>query len=119
MVVIIDDRGDVWQWESNLIKVVPYDFFVGIGDINSSFLPKKNGQLTGPTKKRKSIAKLEAAAELAKESDTNNDKQETESGKKRVKKMLMVTRTCQTPLLKESLNSEEVKETLVYCWNNH
>lgn len=80
MVVIIDDRGDVWQWESNLIKVVPYDFFVGIGDINSSFLPKKNGQLTGPTKKRKSIAKLEAAAELAKESDTNNDKQETESG---------------------------------------
>ena len=23
MVVIIDDRGDVWQWESNLIKVVP------------------------------------------------------------------------------------------------
>ncbi|RLV94985.1 RNA polymerase II subunit A C-terminal domain phosphatase [Spathaspora sp. JA1] len=60
MVVIIDDRGDVWQWESNLIKVVPYDFFVGIGDINSSFLPKKNGQITGPTKKRKSIAKLEA-----------------------------------------------------------
>lgn len=60
MVVIIDDRGDVWQWESNLIKVVPYDFFVGIGDINSSFLPKKFGQLTGPIKKRKSIAKLEA-----------------------------------------------------------
>ncbi|KAM9896581.1 hypothetical protein OXX59_007523 [Metschnikowia pulcherrima] len=60
MVVIIDDRGDVWQWESNLIKVVPYDFFVGIGDINSSFLPKKNGQLLGPTKKGKTIAKLEA-----------------------------------------------------------
>lgn len=59
MVVIIDDRGDVWQWESNLIKVVPYDFFVGIGDINSSFLPKKNGQLTGPTKKRNAIARLE------------------------------------------------------------
>ncbi|KAL7662437.1 RNA polymerase II subunit A C-terminal domain phosphatase [[Candida] zeylanoides] len=59
MVAIIDDRGDVWQWESNLIKVVPYDFFVGIGDINSSFLPKKNGQLTGPTKRRKSIAQLE------------------------------------------------------------
>ncbi|PYI33076.1 TFIIF-interacting CTD phosphatase [Aspergillus indologenus CBS 114.80] len=41
MVVIIDDRGDVWRWSPNLIKVVPYDFFVGIGDINSSFLPKK------------------------------------------------------------------------------
>ncbi|EEQ36088.1 hypothetical protein CLUG_00211 [Clavispora lusitaniae ATCC 42720] len=63
MVVIIDDRGDVWQWEANLIKVVPYDFFVGIGDINSSFLPKKNGQLVGPTKKRKTIARLEAMEE--------------------------------------------------------
>ncbi|KAK0466334.1 uncharacterized protein EV420DRAFT_1511138 [Desarmillaria tabescens] len=40
MVVIIDDRGDVWEWSPNLIKVVPYDFFVGIGDINSAFLPK-------------------------------------------------------------------------------
>ena len=41
MVVIIDDRGDVWKWNENLIKVTPYDFFIGIGDINSSFLPKK------------------------------------------------------------------------------
>ena len=43
MVVIIDDRGDVWKWNENLIKVTPYDFFVGIGDINSAFLPKKPG----------------------------------------------------------------------------
>jgi RNA polymerase II subunit A C-terminal domain phosphatase len=41
MVVIIDDRGDVWQWSANLIRVTVFDFFVGIGDINSSFLPKK------------------------------------------------------------------------------
>lgn len=56
MVVIIDDRADVWEWSPNLIKVIPCkpihshylassqlridDFFVGIGDINSSFLPK-------------------------------------------------------------------------------
>ncbi|KIJ21963.1 hypothetical protein PAXINDRAFT_105638 [Paxillus involutus ATCC 200175] len=40
MVVIIDDRADVWEWSLNLIKVIPYDFFVGIGDINSAFLPK-------------------------------------------------------------------------------
>ncbi|PPQ64298.1 hypothetical protein CVT26_002181 [Gymnopilus dilepis] len=40
MVVIIDDRADVWEWSPNLIKVIPYDFFIGIGDINSSFLPK-------------------------------------------------------------------------------
>ncbi|TGZ85596.1 hypothetical protein EX30DRAFT_368675 [Ascodesmis nigricans] len=41
MVVIIDDRGDVWKWCDNLVKVKPYDFFVGIGDINSMFLPKR------------------------------------------------------------------------------
>ena len=41
MVVIIDDRGDVWKWSANLVRVTPFDFFVGIGDINSSFLPKK------------------------------------------------------------------------------
>ncbi|KAL4992112.1 hypothetical protein BDW68DRAFT_150549 [Aspergillus falconensis] len=48
MVVIIDDRGDVWRWSPNLIKVIPYDFFVGIGDINSSFLPKKQDELEAP-----------------------------------------------------------------------
>jgi RNA polymerase II subunit A-like phosphatase len=42
MVVIIDDRGDVWNWSPNLIKVNAYDFFVGVGDINSSFLPKQH-----------------------------------------------------------------------------
>ena len=41
MVVIIDDRADVWSWSSNLLKVTPYAFYVGVGDINSSFLPKK------------------------------------------------------------------------------
>ncbi|KAF5392414.1 hypothetical protein D9757_002308 [Collybiopsis confluens] len=40
MVIIIDDRADVWEWSPNLLKVIPYDFFVGIGDINSTFLPK-------------------------------------------------------------------------------
>ncbi|ODV66079.1 hypothetical protein HYPBUDRAFT_158104 [Hyphopichia burtonii NRRL Y-1933] len=77
MVVIIDDRGDVWQWEKNLIKVVPYDFFVGIGDINSSFLPKKNGQITGPTKKRKTLAQLEAL-EDDKPNDENEKSQEND-----------------------------------------
>ena len=53
MVVIIDDRGDVWQWSPNLIKVSPYDFFVGIGDINSSFLPKRPELEAKPTKQVK------------------------------------------------------------------
>ncbi|KAI1266952.1 hypothetical protein F5Y18DRAFT_416200 [Xylariaceae sp. FL1019] len=43
MVVVIDDRADVWpRNRPNLIKVTPYDFFKGIGDINSSFLPKRD-----------------------------------------------------------------------------
>ncbi|KAH3671620.1 hypothetical protein OGAPHI_000323 [Ogataea philodendri] len=58
MVVVIDDRGDVWNWSPNLIKVIPYDFFVGIGDINSSFLPRQS-TLLGPSKRRRSVNKLE------------------------------------------------------------
>ena len=50
MVVIIDDRGDVWKWSDNLIRVTPFDFFVGIGDINSSFLPKKQEIQATPKK---------------------------------------------------------------------
>ena len=41
MVVIIDDRADVWNWSNYLVRVMPFNFFVGIGDINSSFLPKQ------------------------------------------------------------------------------
>lgn len=60
MVVIIDDRADVWpKNKANLIKVVPFDFFVGIGDINSSFLPKRQ-DLPPPTKKT-STEKVEDA----------------------------------------------------------
>lgn len=58
MVVVIDDRGDVWNWSPNLIKVIPYDFFLGIGDINSSFLPK-NQTIIAPSKRRASVSMLE------------------------------------------------------------
>lgn len=50
MVAIIDDRSDVWpRNRPNLIKVSPYEFFKGIGDINSSFLPKRQDLLTSDT----------------------------------------------------------------------
>ncbi|KAJ2742128.1 CTD phosphatase Fcp1 [Coemansia sp. BCRC 34301] len=39
MVVILDDRADVWEWSPNLIKVHPYEFFRGVGDINAGMLP--------------------------------------------------------------------------------
>ncbi|KAI9369362.1 hypothetical protein BJX61DRAFT_151699 [Aspergillus egyptiacus] len=72
MVVIIDDRGDVWRWSPNLIKVSPYDFFVGIGDINSSFLPKK--QELGPPTEEKAAAPqhhVNGAARKADESEVS------------------------------------------------
>ena len=41
MVIAVDDRGDVWNWSPNLLKVRPCNlkfyidsFFVGTGDIN-------------------------------------------------------------------------------------
>lgn len=85
MVVIIDDRGDVWKWSPNLIKVTPYDFFVGIGDINSSFLPKKPGPK--PSQKATAIVaaksqdeQAEGAVEEVPHPRTNgNASQETET----------------------------------------
>ena len=38
MVAIIDDRADVWGWSPNLIKVHPFEFFLGVGDINGANL---------------------------------------------------------------------------------
>ncbi|GAA5896864.1 hypothetical protein JCM6882_005053 [Rhodosporidiobolus microsporus] len=48
MVVIIDDRADVWDGSPNLVKTIPYEFFVGIGDINAAFLPKKKDLVPPP-----------------------------------------------------------------------
>lgn len=41
MVVIIDDRADVWQYSPHLVRVPVFNFFPGAGDINASFLPKQ------------------------------------------------------------------------------
>jgi RNA polymerase II subunit A-like phosphatase len=38
MVVVIDDRADVWAGCLNLLQVHPYVFFIGTGDINNPFL---------------------------------------------------------------------------------
>ncbi|OCK82778.1 hypothetical protein K432DRAFT_348320 [Lepidopterella palustris CBS 459.81] len=46
MVVVIDDRGDIWHWSENLVKVRQYNFFLGAGDINASFLPKQTELVT-------------------------------------------------------------------------
>lgn len=51
MVVIIDDRADVWNWTPNLVKVNPFEFFPGVGDINGMFLPKRQEVDTGKSVK--------------------------------------------------------------------
>lgn len=46
MVVIIDDRADVWQYSPHLVRVPVFNFFPGAGDINASFLPKQQELVT-------------------------------------------------------------------------
>jgi hypothetical protein len=41
-------RADVWNYIPNLLKVKPYDFFVGIGDINQPM--KSNTTNNQPSK---------------------------------------------------------------------
>lgn len=81
MVVIIDDRGDVWNWSEHLVKVVPFDFFVGIGDINSNFLPRQKS-LLGPSKRRLSIDELEE--KMIQETEKRGESKETGELKKKI-----------------------------------
>ena len=71
MVVIIDDRADVWpKNRMNLIKVHPYDFFTGIGDINSSFLPKREEIPKVDSPKKKQAGTIEKAGTAESDSVT-------------------------------------------------
>ncbi|ORY13302.1 hypothetical protein BCR34DRAFT_481242 [Clohesyomyces aquaticus] len=50
MVVIIDDRADIWHYSDNLVRVPVFNFFPGAGDINASFLPKQQELVTSTAK---------------------------------------------------------------------
>lgn len=50
MVVIIDDRADIWHYSDNLVRVPVFNFFPGAGDINASFLPKQQDLLMAAAK---------------------------------------------------------------------
>lgn len=52
MVVIIDDRADVWSYSPYLVRVPVFNFFPGAGDINASFLPKQLDLPTSTPKKK-------------------------------------------------------------------
>jgi RNA polymerase II subunit A-like phosphatase len=62
MVVAVDDRGDVWNWVSNLIKVRPCkdyiqtdNFFDGAGDINE---PGRDPVVPGTEQANQKLTKL-------------------------------------------------------------
>ena len=77
MVVIIDDRADVWSYSPHLVRVPVYSFFPGAGDINASFLPKQQ-ELVSFTKDKPPTPKkgpmegdnLDAASAAAQPVDT-------------------------------------------------
>lgn len=59
MVVIIDDRADVWQYSPHLVRVPVFNFFPGAGDINASFLPKQQELVTQSKPLTASVKKTE------------------------------------------------------------
>ncbi|KAF2807806.1 uncharacterized protein BDZ99DRAFT_391461 [Mytilinidion resinicola] len=65
MVLVIDDRGDIWHWSDNLVKVRAYNFFLGAGDINASFLPKQVDLITDTAQTK--------AAELTKDVEKKSE----------------------------------------------
>ncbi|KAH6844780.1 hypothetical protein B0I37DRAFT_168016 [Chaetomium sp. MPI-CAGE-AT-0009] len=94
MVAIIDDRADVWpRNRPNLIKVSPYEFFKGIGDINSSFLPKRQDLgASGPTsngiKKRKRNEPAKSKDDAAAVDDPAVTKLQVEEQKRTLEKQI-------------------------------
>lgn len=110
MVVIIDDRGDVWRWSPNLMKVSPYDFFVGIGDINSSFLPKK--QDIGATNKAVKAAKEKEKEVRIHHANGETAKAGTETEVSALEQLVTMGGGDNPRLLQEQTNAQE--ETIMH-----
>jgi len=85
MVVVIDDRADVWMWSENLIKVQPYNFFVGIGDINNTALlqQQEREKLAASEEKKETGDNKEKTGDEKKEGD--NKEESKEKGKEEEK----------------------------------
>ncbi|KAE8152672.1 hypothetical protein BDV25DRAFT_150569 [Aspergillus avenaceus] len=110
MVVIIDDRGDVWRWSPNLIKVAPYDFFVGIGDINSSFLPKK--QELGAARKEAEKAGPRPPKPARSEHHVNGTTPKSEGGVSALEQLVTMGGGDNPRLLQEQSDAQE--ETIMH-----
>ncbi|KAF2743904.1 hypothetical protein M011DRAFT_471030 [Sporormia fimetaria CBS 119925] len=84
MVVIIDDRADVWHYSANLVRVPVFNFFPGAGDINASFLPKQQELITTKAKVKHideavTSAESKVVGEAVEISPTEVEKEPTES----------------------------------------
>ncbi|KAK5781920.1 protein serine/threonine phosphatase PWA37_000683 [Arxiozyma heterogenica] len=109
MVLIIDDRGDVWNWSENLIKVVPYNFFLGVGDINSNFLPKQQTtMLQLGRRSRDSINRNNDGTKITKSSDISKTNEHSDSNPKTDINSSSVTKTDQ--LLMDIMDTEKLLE---------
>ncbi|KAF9924407.1 Carboxy-terminal domain (CTD) phosphatase [Linnemannia zychae] len=83
MVVVIDDRADVWQYSPNLVKVHPYEYFVGAGDINAGHLPKQDTIVTSGTTSKSAgyiASNVETTEAKVNSTDTTTSATETAIG---------------------------------------
>lgn len=70
-VVVLDDRGDVWDYSPNLIQIKPYEYFIGIGDINSPFAQPKKDIIPSPESLAKTIVHKQPSAPPTTPPNTN------------------------------------------------
>ncbi|KAJ5141328.1 hypothetical protein N7526_002323 [Penicillium atrosanguineum] len=99
-------------WLSSMTAVSPYDFFVGIGDINSSFLPKK--QDIGETNKAVKAVKEKEKEKHAKQEQANGEaaKAGAENDVSALEQLVTMGGGDNPSLLKEQANAQE--ETIMH-----
>lgn len=123
-VVVLDDRADVWDYSENLIQIKPYEYFIGIGDINSPFAQPKidiipsTDELTQPSTTPFNVNNIKAENDSTSTPQTNGTATTTvnENEKKQEeKKAVPDTAEAQQKIeaettLKEEEKTEEAKE---------
>ncbi|KAF2005873.1 hypothetical protein P154DRAFT_518127 [Amniculicola lignicola CBS 123094] len=101
MVVIIDDRADIWHYSDNLVRVPVFNFFPGAGDINASFLPKQQELVTATAK----VASPERAAA----NDKARDEEPTNGILTEIEQQLLSMKGDDAPEVLEQQQKEQEK----------
>ncbi|KAL0075274.1 hypothetical protein J3Q64DRAFT_1704091 [Phycomyces blakesleeanus] len=118
MVVVLDDRSDVWSFSPNLIKIKPYEFFVGTGDINSPFGPKQVSSTTPHFQTHPIVAKLKTEKTEEPKADPEVPKPDdppTLAAQTREQEAMVEEQTQQRPLAQKQteLNARQERPLLV------